>query len=103
MPGLDLLVIVVSIGGAGLLAHRFLLGIVPARAPDADAPARALGAVTQLTSIPRDLREDARAGRAYLLDDGLERAGVRPGEVAGVAQLNAGRPGRRAAAGRCRR
>lgn len=56
-----------------------LLGILPGRAAEADAAARALGAAMQRTNILRDVVEDARRGRVYLPDDALIAAGIDAG------------------------
>jgi phytoene synthase len=50
--------------------------VMGARSRDAIARACDLGIAMQLTNIARDVGEDARAGRVYLPQDALRRAGI---------------------------
>jgi 15-cis-phytoene synthase len=66
-----------------------VLGVERGREVDADAAARALGAAMQRTNIIRDVREDARQGRVYLLVATLAGAGVAPHDAAALLDLPA--------------
>ena len=67
-----------------------LLGVQPGHEAAADDAARALGEAMQRTNIVRDIDEDLANGRVYLPDSALERAGLRPAELAGPRSLRDG-------------